>query len=91
MPQSVRLIELRRRALSRGLLGGSTKWVWVAIVIYGIRLLRWMAANNTEVIAVEGIEAGEALLIRAVPAKEAKAAARASRKGKRSRRANMGR
>lgn len=86
MPQSVRLIELRRRALSQGLLGGSTKWMWVAIVIYGIRLLRWMASHSTDVIAVEGIEAGEALLIRAVPAKEAKATAKANKRATKRRR-----
>ncbi len=78
--------QLRRLAVDRGVLGSSRTWALVAVGIYGIRLLRWMARRDTEVVGVEGLQAGEAILITAMPAKEVRARAKADRRAGRRRR-----
>ncbi len=47
--------QLRRLAVDRGVLGSSRTWALVAVGIYGIRLLRWMARRDTEVVGVEDL------------------------------------
>ena len=80
MASAARLEVLRRAAVDRGVFGSSRTWAAVAVAIYGVRLLRWMARRETETVAVEGLEAGETLLIRAVPAAQARREARAGRR-----------
>jgi hypothetical protein len=63
----------------RGVLGSSTPWTYLAIGLYGARLLRRMARREEETVAVEALSAGESLIIRAIPAKQAKAEAAAER------------
>jgi hypothetical protein len=74
---------LRRTALDRGVFGSSRLWAGIAVAIYGVRLLRWMARRDTETVAIEGLQAGEALLIRAIPADEARRASKARRASRR--------
>lgn len=85
MAGSGRVELLRKTALNRGVLGSSRTWALVAVGIYGVRLLRWMAQRDTETVGVEGLEAGEAILIRAVPASEARRAARSEKRSRRRR------
>jgi hypothetical protein len=73
----------RRLALTRGVFGSSKRWTYVAIGLYGLRLLQRMATREEETVAVEGLRAGEALLVRAVPAKQARAEAEAEKAARR--------
>ena len=86
MAGSGRIELLRSTAVTRGVLGSSRTWALVAVGIYGLRLLRGMAQRDTEMVAVEGLEAGEAILIRAVPGPEARRRAKAEKRSGRRRR-----
>lgn len=75
-----RVETLRRLAVDRGVFGSSRLWAGVAVAVYGVRLLRWMAQRDTETVAVEGLEAGETIVIRAIPAAQARREARGRRR-----------
>jgi hypothetical protein len=57
---------LRRNAFRRGLLGGSRPWMFLGVLAYTARALRWMARKDTEVLFSEELQPGEQLVIRTI-------------------------
>ena len=54
---------LRRRAMVKGLFGGSRGWTVVWAVLLGVRLVKRFTGNVPEVVLTQEIKPGEALLI----------------------------
>ena len=54
---------LLRNGVRRGLLGGSRPWLVVGGVAAGIRVLRWIAGSEPEVVYSEKLEPGETVVI----------------------------
>jgi hypothetical protein len=44
------LQTLQRNGVRRGVVGGSNRWVWVAVVSWGLRQLRRAASSEPEVV-----------------------------------------
>ena len=57
---------VRRRAVSRGLLGGSRGWLAVGAVVWGARLIKRFAGRSEEIAATEVLRPGEFVTIRAI-------------------------
>lgn len=57
---------LRRRSLSRGILGGSRVWTAVAVVVWGSRFLRRVLGRQEIVVARESLKPGQTMTIRAL-------------------------
>lgn len=55
---------LRRKALYSGLLGGSRNWTIVWGVLAGVKLLKRITGDTTEVVFREKLAPGEAFVIR---------------------------
>jgi hypothetical protein len=58
---------LRRRSLNRGVFGGSRVWTAVAVLVWGVRLLRWAVGRREVVVAREQLHPGDRITIRALP------------------------
>ena len=58
-----RAAMLRRRALRKGLLGGSRGWTYVWGVLFAARLLKRLTAGKEEILLTEEIHPGETLII----------------------------
>ena len=54
---------VRRRAVARGVFGGSTFWLTVAALIYGRRLGKRLFGDRPKTVFSERLQPGEALLI----------------------------
>lgn len=61
------LSMLKRKAIRRGLLGGSTGWMFVGALIYLPRLARKAFGRPERVVATERLKPGEFVRIDAVP------------------------
>lgn len=59
----VAVATLKRQALRKGVLGQSSAWKLVAVVAFGGPLLRRMVSKKTDVLTVEKLEPGQAILI----------------------------
>lgn len=58
--------ELRRNAISKGLLGRNRAWLIIGFVVWGGRLLRKSTGKSVETLAVMSLKPGEGLRIRTV-------------------------
>lgn len=54
---------LQTRGVSRGLLGGSRGWFWVAVVTWGLRRFRRMVGSEYELVYRGDLRPGETLQI----------------------------
>ena len=54
---------LLRNGLRKGLLGGSRPWLVLGGVAAGLRVLRWIAGSEPEVVYSEKLEPGETVVI----------------------------
>lgn len=63
---------LRERAVARGIHGSSKWWLGLAVAIYGVRLLRWMARRDVELVDLTELGPGESLVITTVDARDLK-------------------
>ncbi len=52
---------LRRRALTKGLLGGSRGWMAVGAVVWGPRLLKKAIGKNEQIVATEVLRPGQTI------------------------------
>lgn len=57
---------LRRRAISKGLFGGSRGWQVILAIILGRRALRKVLGNEPELVATEQLAPGQFMSIRAI-------------------------
>jgi hypothetical protein len=57
---------LRRKALTKGLIGGSRGWVAVGVAVYGPRLLKKALGRNEVFVAKEVLKPGDSLYLRAI-------------------------
>jgi hypothetical protein len=57
---------LRRKALRRGLVGGSTGWMVVGVLVYAPRVARRLFGRPERVVATERLKPGEFVRIDAV-------------------------
>ncbi len=86
----------RRNAVYKGVLGGDRRWLALGGVVWGARLLKKAAGRTEEVVALEKLEPGQAVLLTTIPplkrrekkritanAKRAEQAARVARKAAR--------
>lgn len=58
---------LTRYGTTRGLLGGSRVWTWVAVAGWGLRLLRRSRNGEPKVVYSEILRPGETVEIRNLP------------------------
>ena len=71
----------RRNAIYKGLLGGDRKWLIIGGIFWGGRFLKKELGKNEQVVALEKLEPGQWMSLRAIPPttrqqrKEAKKAA----------------
>lgn len=74
------LSMLKRKAIRRGLLGGSTGWMFVGALIYLPRLARKAFGRPERVVATERLKPGEFVRVDAVqpPTRSQRRAARRS-------------
>jgi hypothetical protein len=56
--------ELRRNAISKGLMRGNRAWLAIGAVVWGARLLRKSTGKSAETLAVMSLKPGEGLRIR---------------------------
>jgi hypothetical protein len=81
---AVAVATLKRQSLRKGVLGQSLAWKLVAVVAFGGPLIRRMVSRNADVLTVEKLEPGQAILITTMAAlsraerKQAKRARRAA-------------
>lgn len=54
---------LQTRGVSRGVLGGSRGWFWVAVVTWGLRRFRRMVGSEPELVYRGDLRPGETLQI----------------------------
>ncbi|CAN5395790.1 hypothetical protein BH23ACT3_BH23ACT3_07230 [soil metagenome] len=54
---------LKRKALRKGILGQSLLWKLVAVAAFGGPLIRRMVSKHPDVLTVEKLEPGQAMLI----------------------------
>ena len=57
------VILLKRRALREGVLGGSWAWRAVAVVAFGVPLIRRYAGRHAEIVLIEELRPGDRMLI----------------------------
>lgn len=67
------LRALSRRALSKGLFGGSRAWLVVGLATTGLRIFARMAKREPVVVYSETLDAGHSLVISHFPPGKAKA------------------
>jgi hypothetical protein len=60
--------SLAKKGLRRGYQDGSTGWAVVGVAMTGLSILRWLRARHAgaEVVAVERLQPGESVVIRAL-------------------------
>ncbi len=59
-------VLLRRNAIYKGLLGGQRGWLAIGAVVWAPRLLKKALGRTEQVVAIERLEAGQALRIEAI-------------------------
>lgn len=59
---------LRRRAFSQGIVGHSRFWRIVAVLIFSRRILRKLFGKHPEVVTIEKLRPGQAMMLRTIPA-----------------------
>jgi hypothetical protein len=74
-------ILVRRRALTRGVLGNSPLWRVVAVVVFGKSLLKRLVGGGEEIVTVERMRPGETMVLRTIPPVARRARRRAARSG----------
>ena len=74
------LSEVGRRAVTKGLVGGSRTWLILGIAAWIFRLLSWALRPTPTVVARDRIGVGESLLIRHEPAPPTRRQRRRSRR-----------
>jgi hypothetical protein len=87
----------RRNAVYKGILGGERKWLAIGGVVWGTRFLKKAVGRNEQVVALEKLESGQAVLLTTIPplkrrekkavkvnAKQAERAARVAEQAKKS-------
>jgi len=58
-----RVALLRRRAMRRGLFGGSKGWTYLWVVLFAARMLRKLTTGKEEILLTETIEPGQTFVI----------------------------
>jgi hypothetical protein len=58
---------LKRNAIRRGLLGGSSAWVVIGVAVWAPRLMRRAFGRTEQVVASEKLVAGQFVRIEAIP------------------------
>jgi hypothetical protein len=58
---------LQRRGVSKGVLGGSRGWFWVAVVTWGLRRLRRAIGSEPELVYRGELEPGQTFKIEHLP------------------------
>jgi hypothetical protein len=60
--------SLAKRGLRRGYQEGSTAWAVLGVAMTGLSIIRWLRAKDkaAQVVAVERLQAGESIVIRAL-------------------------
>jgi hypothetical protein len=70
MPRRPRLLSpailIRRTALTKGVLGPSRLWRFVAIVVFGWRFLNRFFGREEETLTIDRLAPGESLTVRTV-------------------------
>lgn len=56
---------LRARSLREGFLRGRRAWTAVGVVVWGVRLIRRLAARRPQIVASERLESGQSITITA--------------------------
>ncbi len=72
---------VRRRALTRGVLGNDTFWRAVAVVVFGKSLLKRAFKGSEEIVTTERLEPGQVMVLRTIPPVSRRARRRATRAG----------
>ena len=67
LPLSV-FARIRRRALTKGVIGGDRRWLVVGGVFWGIRIVRVVLGRQSRVVAVEVLKPGQAIRLESIPA-----------------------
>jgi hypothetical protein len=55
------------RALRKGLIGGDQTWAAVALVLGGLRIVRWLSRTGDGVVYREQLRPGESVVISHLP------------------------
>jgi hypothetical protein len=63
----IRLRRLQSLGVSRGVLGTSRRWFWVAVVAFGLRQARRVIGSEYEIVYRGEIKAGEGVHIAHLP------------------------
>lgn len=71
---------LKRRALREGVFGGSWQWRLVAVVVFGLPLLRRAMSKEAEVVLIEELRAGDRMVITPIAAPSRRERRRARRR-----------
>lgn len=74
------LSEVRRRALLKGLLGGSKPWMILGLVAWTFRALQWALRPAPPTVYQEKLGLGESLILRHQPAPPTRRQRRKSRR-----------
>jgi hypothetical protein len=63
---------VRTLALRRGVLGGSRGWMAVAVVLWGLKVLRKASSRRPQVVSVERLRPGQTLQVTALPGRNSR-------------------
>ena len=61
------IVLARRNAVYKGVLGGDRKWLTIGGILWGTRFLKKAVGRNEQVVAVEKLEPGQAVLLTTIP------------------------
>ncbi len=74
------LSDIRRRALTKGLFGGSRPWLLLGIAAWTLRGLQWALRPEPKVVYRSKLDVGETIVLRNEPAPPTRRQRRKSRK-----------
>ena len=60
------VVALRRRAVYKGLFGGSRGWMVVGAVVWGPRLMKKVLGRTEQIVATEVLKPGQRVCIEAI-------------------------
>jgi hypothetical protein len=74
------LSDVRRRALTKGLFGGSRPWLLLGIAAWTLRALQWALRPEPKVVYRSRLDVGETIVLRNAPAAPTRRQRRKTRK-----------